>query len=303
MNIKQKILVFAILITLPFIAAAQKAYTIKDIPNVQLQDARRFVSNPDGILSAGAVGQIDGMLYELKQSGKAQVAVVVVNSIGYEEPADFLVRLMHKDGGWGVGSSSSDNGLGVLLVIDQGAIEIRTGYGLEGDIPDAIAKRVINNYMLPAFREGDWDKGMVDGMTAIYEILNGRVPEDIASEGDLGVGLVIAMLLLLFGIPLIVVLFVVYFSRRCPKCHKRALKKTNVEEVQVAKGHKVRTTTLVCQNCGHVVRRNMDIRSGGGSTGGFIGGFGGGRGGGFGGSSGGSVGGGGFGGGGAGGRF
>ena len=51
------------------------------------------------------------------------------------------------------------------------AIEIQTGYGLEGDLPDALLKRIINNYMLPAFRERDWDRGMTEGVAAIAGVL------------------------------------------------------------------------------------------------------------------------------------
>ena len=140
-------------------------------PNVQAADRTRFVSNPDGLLSQSAVYRIDTMLYSLKESGRAQVVVVAVNSIGDEVPFDFLQQLVTR---WGVGRKEADDGLGILLVVDQGAIEIQTGYGLEGDLPDALLKRIINNYMLPAFRERDWDRGMTEGVAAIAGVLNGR---------------------------------------------------------------------------------------------------------------------------------
>lgn len=285
-------------------AAQTKAYTVKDIPNVQLRDQRRFVSNPDGILSQEAVHRIDTMLWSLRQSGRAEVAVVAVNSIGNADPADFLHRLMDgKDGGWGVGGSN-DNGLGVLLVIDQGAIEIRTGYGLEGDLPDAIARRIINNYMLPAFRQRDWDAGMIAGVQAVKDVLDGNIPEDLQKDSSSGVALWGLLALFVF-IPLAVVITVIFFSGRCPRCKKRALVRTGSKIVN-KNGRKVEETTYICRKCGYTFTRDRDIHSGGGIGpiigGGMIGGMG--RGGGFGGgSSGGGWGGGSFGGGGAGGRF
>lgn len=150
---------------------SSRAYRVEDIPNVQAADRTRFVSNPDGLLSQSAVYRIDTMLYSLKESGRAQVVVVAVNSIGDEVPFDFLQQLVTR---WGVGCKEADDGLGILLVVDQGAIEIQTGYGLEGDLPDALLKRIINNYMLPAFRERDWDRGMTEGVAAIAGVLNGR---------------------------------------------------------------------------------------------------------------------------------
>ena len=147
---------------------SSRAYRVEDIPNVQAADRTRFVSNPDGLLSQSAVYRIDTMLYSLKESGRAQVVVVAVNSIGDEVPFDFLQQLVTR---WGVGRKEADDGLGILLVVDQGAIEIQTGYGLEGDLPDALLKRIINNYMLPAFRERDWDRGMTEGVAAIAGVL------------------------------------------------------------------------------------------------------------------------------------
>jgi uncharacterized protein len=272
-----------------------------------LRDRTRFTNNPDGILSRSTVYRIDTTLLALKESGKAQVSVIAVNSIGSADPHSFLVTLMHE---WGVGNSTSDNGLGIMLVIDQGAIEIATGYGLEGDLPDAIAKRVINNYMLPAFRQGDWDRGMVDGVAALSAILNGRPPEDVGSASDGSFPQI--LIILFFGVPIVVVIVVLLFANRCPRCHKRQLRRTGTQIVDTGKGHKEEVTTYTCKNCGYVKTVRRDIGGGGGAggvLGGLIigsmlggrGGFGGGRGGGFGG--GGSWGGGGFGGGGAGGRF
>lgn len=295
---------------MPFVAQGQdRAYGLRDIPNVQLQDARRFVSNPDGILSPGSVSSMDATLYALKESGKAQVAVIAVGSIGSADPHSFLVDLMDKRTGWGVGGAS-DNGLGVLLVLDQRTIEIVTGYGLEGDLPDAIVNRVINNYMLPLFRDGDWDGGMVGGIDVISEILNGRTPEDIASGGADPLIITMVLVALFVIIPVIVVVITLIFANRCPKCHKKKLKRTDSRVVNAETGEI--EEVYVCQNCGYVVKRRRKSHGGGssGSSGGgggpIIGGFGGFGGGGWGGgrsSGGGGWGGGSFGGGGARGRF
>jgi Beta-propeller domains of methanol dehydrogenase type len=279
-----------------------KKYKVEDIPNVQLSDARRFVSNPDGLLSSGAVYSIDTMLYSLKQTNRAQVVVIAVNSIGDADPTDFLFRLLER---WGVGRRDIDNGLGMLLVIDQGAIEILTGYGLEGDLPDAILKRIINNYMLPAFRDKDWDGGMVAGVEAVKSILEGAIPADLAADEDENPWFVLMAIVLVFLIPLAVLFTVAFFSNRCPRCKKRALKRTSSRIVK-KNGRKVEEVTYVCKNCGYVVIKDRDHHDNSGIGpmvgGGMIGGMG--RGGGFGGgSSGGGFGGGSFGGGGARGRF
>lgn len=282
-----------------------RTYRVEDIPNVQVADRTRFVSNPDGLLSPQAVYRIDTMLYSLKDSGRAQVVVVAVNSIGDETPFDFLQRLVTR---WGVGRKDTDDGLGVLLVVDQGAIEIQTGYGLEGDLPDALLKRIINNYMLPAFRERDWDAGMVNGLTAISDVLNGRPPLDLQTDESGAFPWIIFGLF--FGVPLLVVVLALIFAGRCPRCHKKTLKRVNTEVISKNRNETVEEITYVCQNCGYVVKKRHTDHHGGGGAGGMIigGGIGGmlggmgGRGGG-GGGFGGGFGGGGFGGGGARGGF
>lgn len=295
--------IFALLIIVfacASLSAQDKIYKIEDIPNVQIADKMRFVSNPDGILSPQAVYTIDTMLYSLKESGRAQVVVVAVNSIGEEDPFDFLQRLLTK---WGVGRGDTDDGLGVLLVVDQGAIEIQTGYGLEGELPDALVKRIINNYMIPAFKVKDWDGGMVAGVTAASDVLMGRTPAELKKDNGIPIG----MFVVLFGV--IVVIIISVLSGRCPKCHRKKLKRVSTEVILKTKQETVTEITYVCQHCGYVMKKrvqdNNDDFTGGMIIGGMLGGMGGHRGGGFGGGGfgGGGFGGGGFGGGGAGGRF
>ena len=126
-------------------------YRADEIPNVQRMDRRRYVSDPDGILSPAAVAHIDSVCASLRERGLAQVAVVAVDDIAGGDTFSFAVDLFRS---WGVGSAKSNNGLGILLVKDLREIRFVTGGGLEGILPDALCKRIQLNYMLPAFREG-----------------------------------------------------------------------------------------------------------------------------------------------------
>ena len=65
----------------------------------------------------------------------------------------------------------SDNGLGILLVVDRREVRFVTGPGLEGVLPDALCKRIQMRYMLPYFREGDYSAGMVAGLRAVASVL------------------------------------------------------------------------------------------------------------------------------------
>ncbi len=286
--------------------AGADSRSVEEIPNVQRSDARRLVSNPDGVLSERAVATMDSMLYDLKQRGVAQIAVAALASIGDADPADFALRLGTE---WGVGGRERDNGMVILLVVDQRALRFETGYGLEGVLPDALCKRIQTAKMVPLLAREDWDGGMTAGVRAVYDHLNGAeldfVPQ--AAEEEIPVGRV---LLLLVGLPLLFIGVVALghsVSNRCRRCHKYgAMRLVSDTEVSRNAHYVTRERTKRCRYCGYAytykVQEPRDNGLGGGGPfPGGLGGFGGFRGGG--GSFGGGFGGGSFGGGGATSRF
>ena len=154
---------------------AQKVYTTDNIPKVHLQNKMRYVCNPDGILSQTACDSIDRMLYALEQQTGIETVVAVVPSIGNDDCFDFAHRLLNE---WGVGKKGKNNGLVILLVTDQRCIQFYTGYGLEGDLPDAICKRIQTRDMIPYLKDGNWDAGMVAGVRAVCGRLDGSMVND-----------------------------------------------------------------------------------------------------------------------------
>ena len=150
-------ILFCILVPMA-LQAEGKAYTINDVPNVRHTNKSYYVSDPEHILSQETVGDINSMLYQLETKTGVQTAVVVLPSIGDQDPFDFAYSLGRR---WGVGKKSKDTGLVLLLVIDQRKIQFATGYGLEGDLTDAICKRIQMKAMVPAFKKNDWDTGMM----------------------------------------------------------------------------------------------------------------------------------------------
>ena len=131
---------------------------------VHLQNRTRYVSNPDGILSSTAVTTMDSILYALEQKTGIQTLVVAVTGIEGGDCFDFAHRLGQETG---VGQKERDNGLVILLSTDERCVQFATGYGLEGILPDAICKRIQNRYMLPYFKDNNWNAGMVAGIRAV----------------------------------------------------------------------------------------------------------------------------------------
>ncbi len=265
--------------------------SVDDVPNVRLTDVRRYVSDPTSILAPAATDTINAILGRLEKSTGIETAVVMLPSIGENDIFDFSTSLFRK---WGIGKKKSDNGLLILFVMDQHKVRFATGYGIEGTMTDAMSKRIQMQYMVPAFKRSDWNKGMVDGVRAAAKVLDGSMePEAADSDTDTGdilfsIGIIVGVILL--------AMFVSSIKQRCPKCRKRsAMKQMGVEVLRVSTGKgrrkRIRRTTYVCQYCGHIMTKDEDIddnsgsaAAGGAILGSMLGSSGGGGGGSFGGS-------------------
>jgi uncharacterized protein len=286
--------------------AQQKAYTIDEVPNVRSANRTFYVSDPEKILNQETTDSINAMLYQLEVKTGIQSAVVVLPSIGDETPFDFAYSLGRR---WGVGKKNKDTGLVVLLVIDQRKIQFATGYGLEGDLTDAVCKRIQTSAMVPAFKQNDWNTGMRQGVKMLCGKLDGSMSDEADFGDNLDDGTMVMVVLFVFlfvGGGIFLILYKNFMSNRCPNCKKHELSRVNSQVMSRRGGVKIEMVTYRCRNCGHEIQREIksydENYRGRGFGGPFIGGggFSSGGGGGF---SGGSFGGGSFGGGGAGSGF
>lgn len=290
-------------------SAHARTYSVAEIESVQRADRSAFVANPDGILSVEAVKTIDVICASLRDKGVAEVAVVAVENIEGGDPFSFGIELFE---GWGVGDDKLDNGLGILLVEELREVRFFTGYGLEEVLPDATCRRLQERYMVPYFRDGDYSKGMVEGVRAVEQLLLGADLELAGEDEDeRWAWLSLVIVLCLIVVPLGVILIDEYRKTKCPTCSKhklRVVKTTVVErtattitilqQLHCDACHTDHTRTIVRDNDRNTGNRG---RGGGGMWIFPMGGFGSGSMGG--GSFGGSFGGGSFGGGGAGSRW
>lgn len=285
------LMLFLLVATLSFATGEEKQYTLQDVPNVRLNDARQYVSDPSHILSGSARDTINAVLGRLEASTGIETAVVMLPSIGEEDIFNFAHELFRQ---WGIGKQKSNNGLLILFVMDQRKVRFTVGYGLEGTMTDAMSKRIQMQRMVPRFKAGDWDGGMVDGVRAAAQVLDGSMqPEPTDDEEDMLVGII--ALLIIIGIAIFAI-FLVGEAQRCPKCRKKGVKRVAQQVLRLSNGRRVRRTTFLCPHCGHTFTRDENIDDSGNAAafiaGAMLGGMGR-RGGGFGGGiSGGSFGGG-----------
>ncbi len=296
---RMKRIALVTVLVLGCLMAAAKVYKPSDIRPVHLEDRNRYVCNPDGILSQEAVNRIDAIFRTIEDSTGIQTLVAVVTDIDPNDCFEFAHQVGETVG---VGRSSSDNGLVILLSTGERCVQFATGYGVEGVLPDALCKRVQERYMNRYFADDEWDEGMVAGAQALKDILlEGEYDDDDKFDRKA----VLASLSVVAGVFLFIAILIIYVdrrSRKCPKCGHIALKQVSVSTISKKNGVKKEALTLKCTHCGFITgRERTSYYSTGGHGGGGGRGFGGGS---FGGGSfGGSYGGGHFGGGGAGSRF
>jgi uncharacterized protein len=154
--------------------------SVNDVPNVRPINNSR-VTNPDKILTPFAVDTINALLIRLEDSLGYQVAVICLNSIGDNDPHTFGTDLFNL---WGIGDKETDNGLLMLLVHDQHAIEFITGRGTEGILTDVDCYNVQQEEMVPYFKNDDYVAGMIRGTQAVCDFFYGSPPLYSSGTGD-----------------------------------------------------------------------------------------------------------------------
>jgi uncharacterized protein len=149
----------------------------QDIPDPM--SPPRLVSDFAGILSGEQTNALESRLVAFNDSTSTQIAVVIVKSLNGYDKNDFAQRLGQK---WGVGQKGKNNGVIVLVKPkyqqEKGEAAIQTGYGMEGVLPDAICKRIVENEMIPRFRSGDYYGGIDQAVTVIMSISKGEYTAD-----------------------------------------------------------------------------------------------------------------------------
>ena len=157
-------LLFA-LIALLQITPAQ-AERLKWVPNPRVTNGG-WVSDPSHHLAPATVDSLNSLISALSRETGTEIAVVAIDSTSGFEPFDVALALHRM---WGVGQKGRDNGILLLWVPTQRAVQISIGYGLEGVLPDSRVGRVRDQQIFPAFKRGDFDAGMLAGVGAIATI-------------------------------------------------------------------------------------------------------------------------------------
>ena len=133
------------------------------------------VTDLTGTLTPDQKAQLENVLAQIETTKGAQVAILMLPTTQPETIEQFGIRLAEA---WKVGRKGVDDGAIVIVAKDDRRMRIEVGYGLEGEIPDVIAKRIVSDVMTPHFKQGDFYGGLQAAVEAIGKIINGEaLPE------------------------------------------------------------------------------------------------------------------------------
>ncbi len=164
--------IFALVVLLSVgLSTLAASYTVDEVPNVQKKNRMEFVSDPDGFLSDAAKSQINNILSGIRSQTTAEVAFVVIGSMAPEDTDidSYATELFEH---WGIGEKNNDNGVLLVVAVDDRKFSLRTGDGVEGILPDMICRRIITENLVPGMKKGDYDAAMLNTATQLSRVMN-----------------------------------------------------------------------------------------------------------------------------------
>jgi uncharacterized protein len=176
--------------------AARAAEVIPPKPAHHFNDYAQVVSD-------SVAQDLDRKLADFEKQTSNQVVVVIYPKMQSDSSIeDYTVRVAH---GWGVGQKGRDNGIVLFVFIQNRTMFIQVGYGLEGALPDALAKQIVEQEIKPRFRNNDYAGGLTAGINAILAATKGEykaLPQRNVNRQDDGSG---------WGFLIVVIVFVIFW--------------------------------------------------------------------------------------------
>jgi uncharacterized protein len=146
-------------------------FWVPNLSALEVPALKGRINDYAGMLSAATRQQLEDILGRLEQTDSSQIVVLTLPSLGGEVLEEFSLKVAEK---WKIGQKGFDNGAILLIAQKDRKLRIEVGYGLEGSLTDLMAGRIIRNVIVPQFKAGNFDQGIIDGVQAIIEVVRGE---------------------------------------------------------------------------------------------------------------------------------
>lgn len=191
----KKFLSIFILILLTAVTFAQSSFNPETLlaPRTGKQE---LVNDFTNTLTVDQKQALENKLVAFDDSTSTQIAVVIIPSLNGNDISDFNVKLGRA---WGIGGKEFSNGVVLLIAKDDHKLNIATGYGVEGALPDITCKQIIDEIIVPDFKGDDYYRGIEEGTDAIIQAVKGeyKAPEDYGKRSGSGIGNIIFIIILI----------------------------------------------------------------------------------------------------------
>lgn len=167
----QKILGIGLTPIVVIFAGSAVALTVQEIPNPR-QTSGGWVTDMANVLSPATEAEINQLITELEAENGSEMAVVTVpETAPSATPKAFATELFNT---WGIGKADRDNGVLFLISVGDQRAEIETGYGIEKILPDEQVSEILEQAVIPHYKNGNYDQGTLAGTQALAEALGDR---------------------------------------------------------------------------------------------------------------------------------
>ncbi|MBL8023471.1 MAG: TPM domain-containing protein [Elusimicrobia bacterium] len=155
----------------------------------------RRVTDLTGTLNATQQSAIEKVLEQFEREKGSQVAVFIVPTTKPESIEQYAIRVAEQ---WKLGRKSVDDGVLFLVAKNDRTLRLEVGYGLEGVLPDALCNRIIDGFVVPRFKEGDFFGGIRDGVARILGTIQGEpLPPPVSEKSKTGGGVIMVIFIFL----------------------------------------------------------------------------------------------------------
>jgi len=188
-------------ILLLFVAVFMGASTLKAQNVLEKPNTPTLVTDLAGVLSATEKQFLENKLVSIDDSSSNQIAVVILPTLDGYPIEEYATKLFRS---WGIGNKKTNNGVLLLIAINDRKVRIEVGYGLEGAIPDITSNNIINNDIKPAFKQGAYFDGINSATDDIAKAAVGEYKVARQKKGKEKGGSIFLFLIILFVIIAIV---------------------------------------------------------------------------------------------------
>ena len=148
---------------------------------LEVPPLRGRVNDYAGVMSQEQARTMESQLAQFEQDTGHQVAVLTIPTLDGEDIEGFGIRVAES---WKVGKKGFDNGVILVVAVKDRRLRLEVGYGLEGVLPDATAKTIISDYIVPRFRAQDYAGGIISGIDAVLKVIKSEPLPESARKKD-----------------------------------------------------------------------------------------------------------------------